>query len=115
MLEKPQTVAVLTATADKAAAINQQLNHAGIDAHLMTSKDSQLPSTGVAVLPIYLAKGLEFDAVIADVSQKAIAPARATGIIYTMASRAMHELTLISIGQPARVITNSTNDQLLIE
>ena len=50
-------------------------------------------------MPIYLAKGLEFDAAIAwDVSNQNMPRPEAVGLIYTMASRAMHELTLISAG-----------------
>ena len=56
-------------------------------------------------MPIYLAKGLEFDAVIGyDVSQTNYPDSEATGLLYTLASRAMHALTLISVGPVSGLI-----------
>jgi hypothetical protein len=56
-------------------------------------------------MPIYLAKGLEFDAVIGyNVSHDNYPDYQATGLLYTLASRAMHQLTLISVGPVASQI-----------
>lgn len=116
MTSQKQTVAVLTARQAEATTVAHYLKRVGIDAHLLTDSDSQLPAHGVAVLPIYLAKGLEFDAVVAyDTSASAIDDRQATGIIYTMASRAMHELTLISIGQQSPAINAQAKQKLVME
>lgn len=116
MTKVKQTVAVLTAKQDEAASVTRGLKRMGIKARLLKDNDSQLPADGVAVLPIYLAKGLEFDAVVAyDVSEKAIEQSQATGIIYTMASRAMHELTMISVGKLSPAISQRALGQLVTE
>lgn len=108
------TVAILTKDQEQA----QQVYHAlyrHVD-HLsrLTSKDVQLPHQGVVILPTYLAKGLEFDIVVlADVSQAALGT-HATGLLYTMATRAMHNLTMISNGPIADAFTNKATDYLAI-
>ncbi len=116
MTQEKQTVAVLTAKQDEAAAVARGLKRMEIKARLLKDDDSQLPANGVAVLPIYLAKGLEFDAVVAyNVSEQTINQSQATGIIYTMASRAMHELTLISVGKVSSAISKRALGQLVTE
>jgi hypothetical protein len=68
-------------------------------------------------MPIYLAKGLEFDAVIGyDVSQTNYPDHLATGLLYTLASRAMHALVLISIdGTLPRLIEAVTETVQIVE
>ncbi len=110
-----QTVAVLTIDDKQAHTITRLLHQAGIDAKRLSTQDSELPSE-VAVLPIYLAKGLEFDAVlIPDVSATAMPDQSFTGILYTMASRAMHELTMISNGPVTPLINDAVCQHLKIE
>lgn len=71
---------------------------------LLTDTDRALPK-GIVILPIYLAKGLEFAAVIAyNVAKSQFKTTQDQHILYTMASRAMHELILISQGGPCRFI-----------
>ena len=61
---------------------------------LLDDQDVSVPS-GITILPIYLAKGLEFDSVIVcDVTEEKF-PEDTLGIFYTICSRAMHSLTLI--------------------
>ena len=77
--------------------------------------DTELPS-GILVLPVYLAKGLEFDSVIAyDVSQANLEGTDEIGMLYTMATRAMHDLTMISNGQVSTAINEKASRQLTIE
>ena len=59
-------------------------------------------------MPIYLAKGLEFDSVIAwNVSKDNYPNDDYVGTIYTIATRAMHHLTLISNGTVSPIIANA--------
>ena len=68
------------------------------------------------MLPIYLAKGLEFDAVIGyDVSQENYPDETSTGLLYTLASRAMHELALISVGPVTQLITKVADTLTFLE
>lgn len=110
-----QTVAVLTIDAQEAHKVTRTLHQHGLTAKLLSNKDSELPD-GIAVLPIYLAKGLEFDAVvIPDVSKQAMPDKNFTGILYTMASRAMHELTMISNGPVTPLVNDAVCQHLKIE
>ncbi|WP_426446892.1 RNA polymerase recycling motor HelD [Paenibacillus sp. S-38] len=60
---------------------------------------------GVLVLPAYLAKGVEFDAVLMyDVSQERYGGERDRKLFYTACTRAMHELHLFSRGEPSRLL-----------
>ncbi len=99
----------------EAQAVYQHL-HRDRDITLLKDTDRTLPK-GVFVLPIYLAKGLEFDSVIAwNVSQENFPSSRDVGILYTIASRAMHELALISVGPVTKLISeNIPNDVMRIE
>ena len=61
-------------------------------------------------------KGLEFDSVIAyDVSQANLKGTDEIGMLYTMATRAMHDLTMISNGQVSTAINEKASRQLTIE
>lgn len=111
-----ETVAVLTKNKQQAQEIYQNLHRAKVsDLHLLDEEDSALP-TGVLVLPIYLAKGLEFDAVVAaDISAANLAHTDAVGMIYTMATRAMHHLVLLSQGPVSPVVNERARQELVIE
>lgn len=110
------TVAVLAKNLVQAQAVYRFLRQQRVsDLHFLHARDSLLP-TGVLVLPIYLAKGLEFDAVVAlDVSSANLTNVDAIGMIYTMATRAMHQLTLLSKGPVSSVINAVASHQLVID
>ncbi|MCR8659248.1 RNA polymerase recycling motor HelD [Paenibacillus endoradicis] len=62
---------------------------------------------GIMVIPAYLAKGVEFDAVmIYDASSKQYHLERERKLFYTACTRAMHELHLFSLGKPSPFIPN---------
>ncbi|HJG84726.1 MAG TPA: AAA family ATPase [Weissella thailandensis] len=101
-----QTVAILTKTADESTAVMDALRNYTETVQLLHATDRSRVAN-VLVMPIYLAKGLEFDAVIGyNVSQENYPDGKATGLLYTLASRAMHALSLISIGQVSGLITH---------
>jgi DNA helicase IV len=57
-------------------------------------------------MPVYLAKGLEFDAVIGwDVSADTYATEAMRDVLYTLCTRALHQLILLGIDQPSPLIT----------
>ncbi|MGV0168128.1 RNA polymerase recycling motor HelD [Furfurilactobacillus sp. WILCCON 0119] len=108
------TVAVLTKDFADARNVYQSL-HGHVPVTLLNDADRTLPQ-GVVVLPVYLAKGLEFDAVIAyDVSHDTYPDESSIGALYTIASRAMHHLVLISVGEASPLITGVTPELLSIE
>lgn len=101
-----RTVALITKTRAQAAALTEQLHLSAPQLHAtqLTASDQKL-GHGVLVLPIYLAKGLEFDAVIAcDVSAQNYGAASDRDILYTVATRALHALVLIARDEPAAML-----------
>lgn len=64
------------------------------------SSEQNLPEKGVVLLPLALAKGLEFDEVIVADAQESAYPTTDLGSrrLYTAISRAMHRVTLIAQG-----------------
>lgn len=109
------TVAILTKNQEQAKEVYHALYKQVRSLHRLTSQDAKLPHDGVVILPTYLAKGLEFDAVIiADVSQTGLGN-QATGLLYTMATRAMHQLIMISNGPVADAFTKDAIQQVVIK
>lgn len=109
LIETYGMIAILTKTHEEAEQIFATLQ---VDAEvtLMTENQRRL-HRGVMIMPIYLAKGLEFDAVIGyNVSENSFHEEGDRQIIYTIASRAMHELLLLSLGEPSHLITSLPSD-----
>ncbi|GKQ42337.1 DNA helicase [Companilactobacillus sp. RD055328] len=97
------TVAILTKTAEQAQTIFDNLK-LKIEINLISNQNRSL-KPGLLVLPIYLAKGLEFDAVIADnISQENYPDSHEEDIVYTIFTRAMHDLVVTSVGDVSPII-----------
>ena len=102
-LTDSKQVALITKNLAESKYLYEQL-HRDFNTHLLTDGDRALPS-GLIILPIYLAKGLEFDNVISyDVSATNYPDEKSIGILYTICSRAMHNLTLITNGPIAPIL-----------
>lgn len=111
--QEHNTVAILTKTQPEAEAVYRMLRKYPEKFQLLQASD-RTRTSNLVVMPIYLAKGLEFDAVIGyDVSQTNYPDSEATGLLYTLASRAMHALTLISVG-PVSSLIRQVQDTLEI-
>ncbi|WP_278592011.1 ATP-binding domain-containing protein, partial [Olsenella uli] len=89
--------AIVAADAARANWIAKQL---GKRVRLM-ERDSLMPATGVVVMDLRLAKGLEFDHVVVPDAQAAVYPDTQLSRrrLYTAISRAMHEVTIVSQGE----------------
>ncbi|MEI4771908.1 RNA polymerase recycling motor HelD [Psychrobacillus sp. FJAT-51614] len=60
---------------------------------------------GVVVIPSYLSKGIEFDAVIVyDASEQVYGDESLRRVFYTACTRAMHYLQLYSVGEPTPLL-----------
>lgn len=69
---------------------------------------------GVVVIPAYLAKGIEFDAVIIyDASAQVYSDESLRRLFYTACTRAMHHLQLYSVGEPSPFLFNIASGSLL--
>ncbi|CAI2631378.1 DNA helicase IV [Apilactobacillus kunkeei] len=105
-LEDEGTVAIVTKNLTEAKQLHQH-TYNQLNPTLLADTDRSLPK-GVVIMPIYLAKGLEFDSVIAwNVSKDNYPNDDYVGTLYTIATRAMHHLTLISNGPVSPIIANA--------
>ncbi|MCL0312846.1 AAA family ATPase [Apilactobacillus sp. TMW 2.2459] len=102
-----KNVAIITKNMKEAKELYSNLYNK-IDLTLMSDKDRSLPDQNV-IMPVYLAKGLEFDNVIAwNISKNNYSnDKKLLGTLYTIITRAMHTLTLISIGEVSNIIKKS--------
>ena len=87
-----RTQGVLCLTQEEAESVWNVLREKGIEADLLT-KDSMKFRTGISVMPFYLAKGLEFDAVYIPNVQKYHSPLEIQAM-YINVTRALHKLKL---------------------
>ncbi|WP_461213796.1 RNA polymerase recycling motor HelD [Lacticaseibacillus sp. GG6-2] len=109
LLRANHTVAILT---KNRAAAEQLYTTLKIDTptHLLSPADHTM-HTGCLILPVYLAKGLEFDAVIGwDISASTYNSEADRDILYTLSSRALHHLTLVALDDPSPLITALPED-----
>ncbi|OYD07749.1 HelD family protein [Paludifilum halophilum] len=96
-----QTIAILTKNVEAATDLYHQLNSKGIvDLELVTAAHQRLEKK-VVIIPSYLVKGLEFDAVIIeDVSDKTFQDhTHHAKMLYMSITRAHHELILFYRGE----------------
>ncbi|WP_125711967.1 RNA polymerase recycling motor HelD [Companilactobacillus kedongensis] len=91
--KKYGTVAILTRNQAQAEQVYTHFSDESLIT-LVTADFRSIPK-GILVLPIYLAKGLEFDAVIGhNISSENYPDTRSRDTLYTICTRAMHSLTL---------------------
>lgn len=93
------TTAIITKTLAESQELAKVLKERNIKATLVASANQRLVP-GTLIMPSYLAKGLEFDAVVAwNVSQDDYERIDETQLLYTITSRAMYKLDLIYSGK----------------
>jgi DNA helicase II / ATP-dependent DNA helicase PcrA len=98
------TIGVITKTAHEsgnaAALLKEQLPDEVPLTHV-TGGSAELPK-GVSVLPAYLAKGIEFDAVLVwDASEALYGKEKDRKLLYTVCTRALHVLHIYHTGEPS--------------
>ncbi|MCD7035920.1 UvrD-helicase domain-containing protein [Metabacillus sp. GX 13764] len=88
-----KTIAVICKTAKDCQELHELL---GDDVrHRLIKKETAAFEEGIAVIPSYLSKGVEFDAVLVyDASSNTYSKGNDKSILYTVCTRAMHELHL---------------------
>ena len=73
-------------------------------AKVLNKKDKAFMADKVMIIPSYLAKGLEFDAVlVADASSKKYTDAE-RNLFYVVCTRALHKLSIYYCGEPSQLI-----------
>ncbi len=96
------SVAVITRSVDRARVLYEALVLEQADTQLIATHDMEYGG-GVVVLPVHLAKGLEFDAVIVvDAGAETYTRSAFDGrLLYVALTRAMHELQVLYQGDPS--------------
>lgn len=108
-----ETIAIICKTALECEQLGRMLS--GMTVHQVNEMTRELEK-GVLLVPIYLAKGIEFDAVIIpDASNQAYTTEFDRTLFYTACTRAMHELVLMSIGQQSRFIAEAPKETYIIQ
>lgn len=101
------SLAIIAKTQKQAARLHKSLAEAGVAARLLDNGSAGF-SSGVIVCTAHLAKGLEFDRVIVtDVSVANYRTEMDRNLLYVACTRAMHRLTLYSIGGPSTFLPTS--------
>lgn len=101
-----QSIAILCKTATSCTQLATELDAAGLNIQVVLSRNDAL--TGDAVLmPVRLAKGLEFDTVLLpDVDEETYPDTlEDTKLLYVGITRALHEVQLFWTGKPAPVLS----------
>ena len=101
-----RTIAVLTKSATDARKLYRALRAGGLEHISLTDEDAAQPSASVSVAPIYLTRGLEFDAVIiagAGEDNYPSSPLHGT-LLYLGVTRAAHQLHIYWLGRPAAAL-----------
>jgi DNA helicase-2/ATP-dependent DNA helicase PcrA len=95
-------LAVIARTPEHAAEVAQALGAAGVAGALLAAQAGAAYAGGVVVLPVYLAKGLEFDAVVvAGADDTHYSGGEFDGrLLYVAATRALHALEFVCVGAP---------------
>lgn len=106
-----RTVAVLTRSLREAQELYAELAGQFEDIHLIDGSMTEYLG-GLSVLPVYLSKGLEFDAVIlADADEEHYGPAAWDAkLMYVGCTRALHELWLLSGGGLPKYVQHSAEE-----
>ena len=101
------SLAVLAKTQGEAKRLHKALTEEGIEARLLEEGSTGF-STGVVVCTPHLAKGLEFDRVILpDASEAVYSTEMDRNLLYVACTRAMHRLSLISVGTPSAFVAGA--------
>ncbi|WP_313431029.1 RNA polymerase recycling motor HelD [Siminovitchia terrae] len=107
------TIAIICKSAIESTAAYDSLS--GIEEIKLVKSGSIEYEQGVVVIPAYLAKGIEFDAVIIyDASAEVYGDESLRRLFYTACTRAMHHLQLYSIGEPSPFLRDVSPESLIL-
>ncbi|SUP59406.1 Helicase IV [Weissella viridescens] len=100
-----ETTAIITKTLADAEEAYAQLRDQ-LDVTIIRTENQRLVP-GTIIVPAYLAKGLEFDAVIMwDANAEKYHAEDERQLVYTIASRAMHQLTVLADQKLSPLLSN---------
>ncbi|KRN03195.1 superfamily I DNA RNA helicase [Levilactobacillus senmaizukei DSM 21775 = NBRC 103853] len=101
-----ETTAIIGKDLADCRSLTEELKAAGVAVTLIQSENQRL-APGVIVVPSFLAKGLEFDAVIVwQASASRYAAEDERQLLYTICSRAMHRLSIVGVGELSPLLSD---------
>lgn len=107
--QKHFTTAIITKDLADAKKVQDLLAKRGQKTTLIATANQRLVK-GDLVVPSYLAKGLEFDAVIMwDASKEKYHQLDETQLVYTITSRAMYKLDIVYVGEKSPLLAVKRN------
>ncbi|MGG6310309.1 RNA polymerase recycling motor HelD [Paenibacillus macerans] len=108
------TIAIICQSAAESAAAYEALG--GNEDIKLVTRGSLEYKQGVVVIPAYLAKGIEFDAVLVyDASARVYGEESLRRLFYTACTRAMHHLELYSVGTASPFLEKALSERLILE
>jgi DNA helicase-2/ATP-dependent DNA helicase PcrA len=101
-----RTIASIGRTSEDCLRIHSALAGEGVESSLISEGQSKYQG-GISIAPVYLTKGLEFDAVLLmDVdSKRYTASSRDAKLLYVGCTRVLHRLTLLFQGESSPLIS----------
>ncbi len=106
--EHYQTLAIICQSEKESEEVYQLLNNK-LDVQLVNKRSNEYHE-GIVLIPAYLAKGIEFDAVlIFNGSDELYGSEDVRNLFYTACTRAMHVLYIYSLGEVTSFIRNVPN------
>lgn len=107
------SIAIICKSSEESKLAYEALSHIEDIKHVKTS--SMEYEEGVVVIPSYLAKGIEFEAVIIyNASEQVYGNESLRRIFYTACTRAMHYLQLYSVGEFTSLLQNAEEGSFII-
>lgn len=107
------TIAVICKSAEESSDAYEALKD--IEGIKLVKRSSVEYEQGIVIIPAYLAKGIEFDAVIIyDASAQVYEDESLRRLFYTACTRAMHRLHLYSLGETTPFIHDIDSEFLLL-
>lgn len=99
------SIAVIGRTEAECEGLARALTRLGLEPELITARQNSYKG-GLSIIPAYLVKGLEFDAVIiADATaDRYQLSQRDAKLLYVACTRALHELVLLHSGEPSPLL-----------
>ncbi len=113
--EKYNTIAIICKSAAESDLAYEALRSVNDEIKLVKSSSLEYEQ-GIVVIPAYLAKGIEFDAVILyDASAETYGDESLRRLFYTACTRAMHRLQLYSIGEGSPLLQDVPTEYFVLE
>ncbi|MGE5597851.1 MAG: RNA polymerase recycling motor HelD [Bacteroidota bacterium] len=106
-----KSAAVIAKTAVACEAWRGRLRAEGLDAPVITGKEAEYRG-GVAIVPSYLVKGLEFDLVLLPDAEEYRENELDVKLLYVAMTRALHRLCLYYQGEPSPLLEGAGADRL---